>query len=166
LTLAPTRWQVTNALHVLPACDSVSVVHNGTVAESGPYHELVASGGVLAGMVKTQQQEGGGAADHEGSPRSEAAAAAAGGAPTAKGVEAAVTPPPTPSPRGGTSTSAERKAKGALVKAETRKKGRVKFATYHHHHHLRVTQGYSACGRAPGLAEIRLYTLLRSVPCP
>jgi energy-coupling factor transporter ATP-binding protein EcfA2 len=30
-----TRILVTNALHVLPSCDSVSVVDNGTVAESG-----------------------------------------------------------------------------------------------------------------------------------
>ena len=30
-----TRILVTNALHVLPACDTVSVIDNGTIAETG-----------------------------------------------------------------------------------------------------------------------------------
>jgi ABC-type multidrug transport system fused ATPase/permease subunit len=48
-----TRVLVTNALHVLPSCDSVSVVDNGTVAEHGPYAELVEKrGGLLASMVE------------------------------------------------------------------------------------------------------------------
>ena len=50
-----TRVLVTNALHVLPTCDTVSVIHNGTVAESGSYAELVGRGGVLAKMVKTHE---------------------------------------------------------------------------------------------------------------
>ena len=32
-----TRILATNALHVLPSCDSVSVIENGTVSESGTY---------------------------------------------------------------------------------------------------------------------------------
>ena len=48
-----TRILVTNALHILSSCDSVSVVDNGTVAEQGPYAELVAKrGGLLASMIE------------------------------------------------------------------------------------------------------------------
>ena len=48
-----TRILVTNALHVLPSCDTVSVIDNGTVAESGSYRELLGKrGGVLAAMVE------------------------------------------------------------------------------------------------------------------
>lgn len=124
-----TRILVTNALHVLPSCDSVSVVDNGTVAEHGPYAELVEKrGGVLASMVEAhsikedEKQED---SEHETVPKDGKGEAAAESKKDNSRVAA-------------TQQEAE---SGVLVKEEVRKKGKVGLDVYRRY----LSAGASDC---------------------
>ena len=133
-----TRILVTNALHVLPSCDSVSVVDNGTIAESGTYTELVEKrGGILAAMVEAHsiKEEDEEEEEEEEEEKEEDDSAATKGSDSEQKAsdEAAA---------GRDNKPTEKEVKtGVLVKEEVRKKGRVGVDVYRRY----LSAGASDC---------------------
>eukprot|EP01051_Picozoa_sp_SAG22_P002272 SAG22_NODE_100_length_20558_cov_10.189305_7_plen_738_part_00 len=117
-----TRILATNALHVLSACDTVSVIENGTLAESGTYPELMAKeGGTLAAMVEshtiTEDDNEEEEKEENKEEEKEAAAAAAVGDEQGAASDAKAS--------SDKRAQAEKESTGRLVKEEVRKKGAV-----------------------------------------
>jgi ABC-type multidrug transport system fused ATPase/permease subunit len=120
-----TRILATNALHVLPSCDSVSVVDNGTIAETGTYVDLVSrEGGALAAMVESHtskdvdEEPGDGTQDE---PDGDALGGKVGAQADASTAQTNAVDK---------RTTAEKQSSGALVKEEVRKKGKVGLNVY------------------------------------
>jgi ABC-type multidrug transport system fused ATPase/permease subunit len=108
-----TRILVTNALHFLPRCDRIYVIHDGTIAESGTYDELISKpGGLLVQMGAVESPKGEQAAGDEV-------------------VALASIPPAGAAGKAAPSDEATAKTKGTLVEKEERKYGKVELRTYY-----------------------------------